>query len=107
MIIKAYTAKLAVAPLQPFEYDPGAIGPEEVAIAVSHCGICHSDLSMLNNDWEITQYPFVPGHHRHCAGFRRTPGHRAADRNLPPVPGQRGHGTIALGPAALPHCSRK
>ncbi len=62
MIIKAYAAESAGAPLQPFEYDPGAIGPEEVDIAVSHCGICHSDLSMLNNDWEISHYPFVPGH---------------------------------------------
>ncbi len=62
MIIKAYAAKKAGAELQPFEYDNGEIGAEEVDIAVSHCGICHSDLSMLNNDWEITHYPFVPGH---------------------------------------------
>ena len=29
---------------------------------VSYCGIFHSDLSMLANDWDITSYPFVPGH---------------------------------------------
>ena len=62
MIIKAYAAEKAGAELQPFEYNNGEIGAEEVDIAVSHCGICHSDLSMLNNDWEITHYPFVPGH---------------------------------------------
>ncbi len=62
MIIRAYAAETAGAELKPFEYDYGEIGAEEVDIAVSHCGICHSDLSMLNNDWEITSYPFVPGH---------------------------------------------
>jgi uncharacterized zinc-type alcohol dehydrogenase-like protein len=31
-------------------------------IAVSHCGLCHSDLSMLDNEWGMTAYPFVPGH---------------------------------------------
>jgi uncharacterized zinc-type alcohol dehydrogenase-like protein len=62
MKIRAYAAESAHADLQPFEYELGEIGAEDVDIAVSHCGICHSDLSMLNNDWEITRYPFVPGH---------------------------------------------
>ena len=62
MKIRAYAAESARADLQPFEYELGEIGSEDVDIAVSHCGICHSDLSMLNNDWEITRYPFVPGH---------------------------------------------
>jgi uncharacterized zinc-type alcohol dehydrogenase-like protein len=46
----------------PFEYDPGALGADEVEIAIEHCGICHSDLSMLDNEWGMTVYPFVPGH---------------------------------------------
>ncbi len=62
MIINAFAAESAGAELRPFEYEYSDIGAEEVDIAVSHCGICHSDLSMLNNDWEITRYPFVPGH---------------------------------------------
>jgi uncharacterized zinc-type alcohol dehydrogenase-like protein len=33
-----------------------------VEIDVEYCGICHSDLSMLDNEWGMTQYPFVPGH---------------------------------------------
>ena len=37
-------------------------GKDEVEIKVSHCGICHSDLSMRNNDWGMTEYPFVGGH---------------------------------------------
>ncbi len=49
-------------PLKPFEYDPGPLGDEQVEIQVSHCGICHSDLSMLQDEWGQTTYPFVPGH---------------------------------------------
>lgn len=38
------------------------LDPEEVEIAVDHCGLCHSDLSCINNDWGISQFPFIPGH---------------------------------------------
>src|SRR4051794_3570209 len=58
----AYAATKARGSLEPFSLDPGQIGPEEVEIKVSHCGLCHSDLSMLDNDWGTTQFPFVPGH---------------------------------------------
>ena len=58
----AYAATTAHGPLQPFSFEPGEIGPEEVEIKVSHCGLCHSDLSMLDNEWGMSQYPFVPGH---------------------------------------------
>lgn len=60
--IKAWAAHTAGGKLEPFEYDPGPLGDEEVEIAVEYCGICHSDLSLLNNDWGMTRYPFVPGH---------------------------------------------
>ena len=59
---RAWAAPKAGAPLEPFEYDPGPLGAEEVEITVDHCGLCHSDLSMLDNDWGFTAYPFVPGH---------------------------------------------
>ena len=61
-MIKAYAAFDAGGELQPFEYDPGTLGALDVEIDVAFCGICHSDLSMLNNEWEMTSYPFVPGH---------------------------------------------
>lgn len=61
-MIHAYAAETAGAPLQPFAYDPGPLHAEQVEIAVEHCGICHSDLSMLDNEWGRTVYPFVPGH---------------------------------------------
>jgi alcohol/geraniol dehydrogenase (NADP+) len=60
--IHAYAADTAKGQLKPFEFDPGQLGPEEVEIKVSHCGICHSDLSMLDNEWGMSQFPFVPGH---------------------------------------------
>ena len=46
----------------PFKYDPGPLGLQEVEISVTHCGICHSDLHLISNDWGISQYPFIPGH---------------------------------------------
>ncbi len=60
--IRAYAAAHAGARLEPFAYDPGELGAEEVEIAVEHCGICHSDLSLLENEWGFTRFPFVPGH---------------------------------------------
>lgn len=62
MRIKALAASEAGAPLQPFEYELGELGEEEVDIKVHYCGICHSDLSMWKNDWQMTAFPFVPGH---------------------------------------------
>ena len=59
---KAYAATSPKGDLKPFEFDPGPLKDDQVEIAVSYCGICHSDLSMLDNDWGFSQYPFVPGH---------------------------------------------
>jgi uncharacterized zinc-type alcohol dehydrogenase-like protein len=61
-MIRAYSAEKAGGDLQPMEFDPGRLGANQVEIDVEYCGICHSDLSMLNNDWQMTAYPFVPGH---------------------------------------------
>lgn len=46
----------------PFEYEAGELGSEEIEIDVEYCGICHSDLSMRNNEWMMTAFPFVGGH---------------------------------------------
>jgi uncharacterized zinc-type alcohol dehydrogenase-like protein len=62
MPIHAYAAPAAGAPLEPFEYEPGPLGPHEIEVAVTHCGICHSDLHLIDNDWGNTSYPLVPGH---------------------------------------------
>jgi uncharacterized zinc-type alcohol dehydrogenase-like protein len=55
-------AHAAGAELLAFKYDPGTLGLNEVEIAITHCGICHSDLHLIANDWGISQYPFIPGH---------------------------------------------
>ena len=60
--IRALAAPEAYAKLAAFTYDPGPLGDEQVEIDVQYCGICHSDLSMLHNEWHITTYPIVPGH---------------------------------------------
>jgi alcohol/geraniol dehydrogenase (NADP+) len=60
--IRAWAAPRAGAPLEAFEYEPGPLGAEDVEIAVEYCGVCHSDLSMADNEWGFTQYPLVPGH---------------------------------------------
>src|SRR5436190_14724116 len=53
------------APKQPMALETVDLGPlsaEDVEVAVEHCGVCHSDLSVLNNDWGISQYPAILGH---------------------------------------------
>lgn len=60
--VKAYAAKTAGAPLAPYNYELGDIGRREVDIDILAAGICHSDLSMIENNWRMSQYPLVPGH---------------------------------------------
>lgn len=60
--IRAYAAAAPGAAFEPYSYTAGALGPDEVEIAVEHCGVCHSDLSMHENAWGMTAYPLVPGH---------------------------------------------
>ncbi len=62
MTFHAYAATEAGAPLAPFEYEPDPLAPHEVEIAISHCGICHSDLHLIDDDWGNTVFPLVPGH---------------------------------------------
>lgn len=61
-MINAFAAHEAGGKLEPFEYDPGPLKDSEVEIDVEYCGICHSDLSMIDNEWGLSQYPLVPGH---------------------------------------------
>lgn len=61
-MIKAYAAHKPKGKLQAFEYEPGALQAYEVEIDVQFCGICHSDLSIIDDEWGMTQYPVVAGH---------------------------------------------
>lgn len=62
MLVRGYAAEKPAGILKPFEYDSGPLGDNQVGIKVEYCGICHSDISMLDNEWGMTAYPFVPGH---------------------------------------------
>jgi len=59
---KAWVVKAAKQPMVLETIDPGPLGAEDVEVAVEQCGVCHSDLSVLNNDWGISQYPAILGH---------------------------------------------
>lgn len=48
--------------LKPFNFERREIRPEDVAIDIQYCGICHSDIHSARNEWGHTHYPFVPGH---------------------------------------------
>lgn len=61
-MIKAWRAQSAGAPFERYEFDPGPIGGDDVEIAVESCGLCHSDLSLHEDEWGITRYPLTPGH---------------------------------------------
>jgi uncharacterized zinc-type alcohol dehydrogenase-like protein len=52
----------AGAHLLPYKYDPGELPTHEVEIKVSHCGVCCSDIHLIDNDWGLSKYPFIPGH---------------------------------------------
>jgi uncharacterized zinc-type alcohol dehydrogenase-like protein len=52
----------AGAQLVAYRYDPGQIKPNEVEVRISHCGVCHSDIHLIDNDWGVSKYPFIPGH---------------------------------------------
>src|SRR6266576_3906567 len=59
---KAWVTKGAKQPMVLESFDPGPLGDEEVEVVVEHCGLCHSDVSVLNNEWGISQFPVTLGH---------------------------------------------
>ncbi|HEX4839831.1 MAG TPA: NAD(P)-dependent alcohol dehydrogenase [Rhabdochlamydiaceae bacterium] len=61
-MIHAYAALGAAKPLEPFDYSPPPMKEEEVEIAIECCGLCHSDLHVIEDDWKVSKYPLVPGH---------------------------------------------
>lgn len=58
----AFAAQNPHTPLAPMEIQRRAVGPNDVAIDVLYCGVCHSDLHTARNEWNNTLYPSVPGH---------------------------------------------
>ena len=62
MQTKAFAAQSATTPFGPHIIDRRAPGPEDVAIEILYCGVCHSDLHTARGEWPGVQYPCVPGH---------------------------------------------
>jgi alcohol dehydrogenase (NADP+) len=62
MPVHAYAAHASDRPLVPFHFEARAPKAREVQIAITHCGICHSDIHQARNEWQNTVYPVVPGH---------------------------------------------
>ena len=61
-LIHAYAALKAGAALEPYQFDAGELQPHQVEVKVEYCGLCHSDISVINNDWKSSVYPVVAGH---------------------------------------------
>jgi len=61
-VVHGYMTRAVGQPLEPFTYDAPQLGESDVQVAVSHCGVCHSDVQAIDDYYEITTYPFVPGH---------------------------------------------
>jgi uncharacterized zinc-type alcohol dehydrogenase-like protein len=62
MSTKSYAAQSPSTPFAPHTIERRAPGPEDVAIEILFCGVCHSDLHTARGEWPGTQYPCVPGH---------------------------------------------
>ena len=60
--VKGYAAQSDVSPLAPFDFERRDLRPKDVLIDILYCGICHSDLHLVRNEWGRSIYPMVPGH---------------------------------------------
>lgn len=60
--VNAYGAKDSKADLEPLEIKRRAVGEDDVQIDITYCGVCHSDIHTVRNDWKNSKYPVVPGH---------------------------------------------
>ena len=60
--VNAYGAKDSKADLEPLEIKRRAVGEDDIQIDITYCGVCHSDIHTVRNDWKNSKYPVVPGH---------------------------------------------
>ncbi len=58
----AYAAHSPKSPLIPYTYSPPSLSSSDVEIKIECCGLCYSDVHLIENDWKISKYPLVPGH---------------------------------------------
>ena len=57
-----YAAQNAKSGLNPFKFQRRDPRPDDVVIEILYCGVCHSDIHQVRNEWGGSQYPMVPGH---------------------------------------------
>ena len=57
-----YAAHSVGSPLEPFSFERRELRDNDVAMDILYCGVCHSDLHYVKDDWAKTVYPCVPGH---------------------------------------------
>jgi uncharacterized zinc-type alcohol dehydrogenase-like protein len=57
-----YAARAAAAALERYDFERRELRPNDVAIEILYCGVCHSDLHQVRNDWGWASFPLVPGH---------------------------------------------
>jgi len=62
MNVNGYGTSAADQPLAPFAFTRREPRPDDVAIEILYCGVCHTDLHQSRNDWGVALYPMVPGH---------------------------------------------
>ena len=60
--VPGYAAQNAKSPLAPFKVKRRDPGPHDIQIDILFCGVCHSDLHTVRNEWTNSVYPVVPGH---------------------------------------------
>ncbi|PRY35610.1 NAD(P)-dependent alcohol dehydrogenase [Umezawaea tangerina] len=92
MKVHAYVADSAGARLRPHEYEPGPLGPNEVDVRVTHCGVCHTDIGAIDDEWGFAKFPVVAGHE--AVGVVEATGD-AVDRELLPIGLRVGVGATA------------
>jgi len=94
---QAWAAHGKGEPLQRLAFEPGPLAEDEIEIRIEHCGICHSDLALIDSEWFATSYPVVPGHE--VVGVITALGAQAKGRSI----GQR----VGIGwhTASCSHCN--
>ena len=61
-LTKAYAVSSPTAAFAPFQVERRAVGAHDVQIEIAYCGICHSDIHQVRDEWGGSKYPMVPGH---------------------------------------------
>jgi uncharacterized zinc-type alcohol dehydrogenase-like protein len=101
VLTTSYAARAAGARLEPYDRETGPLGPLEVDVRVTHCGICHTDVMMIDDETGTARFPCVAGHE--AVGLVEAVGD-AVDTGLLPIGTRVGVGAIAGACFRCPLC---